>query len=45
MRDYVIAGSVFALILNSEIFTLALLAIAGAVLVYKLFSAASERSW
>ena len=45
MRNYVIAGSVVAILANSEIVSVFLLVIAAAYGIYKLFSAASERSW
>lgn len=42
MRDYAIAGGVIAVLVNSEVFSLALLLIACAYGVYKLFSAAAK---
>lgn len=42
MREYAIAGGLFALLLHSEIFTLALLLVACAYGLYKLFDAAAK---
>lgn len=42
MREKVICGAVFALLLHSEIFTLALLLLGAGWCVFKLFDAAAK---
>lgn len=44
MREKVICGALFALLLHSEVFTLAMLLLGAGWCVYKLFAAAAERN-
>ena len=45
MRDMALLGASLALLCGNEYFTLALLLLGLAVFLFKLFAAASERSW
>lgn len=45
MRNYVYLGGALALLCRNEYLTLALLLLGLAVFLFKLFAAASERSW
>jgi hypothetical protein len=45
VRNYVYLGACLALVGRNEYFTLALLLLGLAVFLFKLFAAASERSW
>lgn len=44
MREKVIFGALFALLLHSEVFTLAMLLLGAGWCVFKIFDAAAERN-